>query len=182
MKSCLDKTIAKIPACDQVTKLSELAELAILYNTLAVITRLTFQHAESRAGISAVGGGESVIKMMKTFPRCQRLQEGACAALRNLTLSSTGRTNAIESDGIEVILAAVSNHLGSATMCKKACLALVNIVNRSTENTELLITLGGGVVGAKVRSKWRNNDQVQPRVRQLAMLIVGEMKAWADEE
>jgi hypothetical protein len=44
MKHCLEKAIARIPACDQVTELNALAELMTLHKTLHVILILTFQH------------------------------------------------------------------------------------------------------------------------------------------
>jgi hypothetical protein len=52
----------------------------------------------------------------------------------------------------------------------------------SEENTGLLITLGGGAVVAKVRTKWPNDDNPQTKVRRLTNLIAAEMEAWADEE
>jgi hypothetical protein len=183
VKNCLDKAIDEISACDQVTELNELAELTTLYKTLDVIINLTFQHVESRVGISAIGGLEAVVKVMKTFPKCQRLQDYACQALRNLACNNvTGKANAIEAGGIEVILAAINNHLGSAGLCGVACEALCNMVNGSKENIGLLISLGGATTVAKVRTKWADNNYVQTSVRKLSNLIGVEMKAWADEE
>jgi hypothetical protein len=178
MKNCLDKVIASILACDQVTELNELAELATLHKALCVIIRLTFQHDESRVGISAIGGVEVVVKVMKTFPKCLELQEAACGVLRNLSVCCIDRTNAIESGGIEVLLAAVSNHMGSASVCRHACGALFNIARGSKENTGLLINLGSVATFAKVRTKWPNDDNIQTYVRCLANLIAAEMKAW----
>ena len=177
----LDKTIARIPACDQVTKLIEVAELTTLDNTLDVIVALTFFHGESRVSSSAIGGVEAVVKVMKTFPKCQMIQEHACCVLRSLACSVIGATKAIESGGIEVLLTAVTNHLGSAFVCRYACGALINIVMDRKENTELLITLGGGAAVAKVRRKWPDNNTIQKQVRRLNNLIVAEMKTWADE-
>jgi hypothetical protein len=177
LKNCLDKAIDKIPACDQVTELNELAELTTLHKTLRVITNLTFQHDESKIGIAAIGGVEAVVKVIKTFPKCEVMQD-FCAALRNLTCCSLGKTNAIDSGGIEVLLAAVSNHMGSASVCHNACGALVNFVKDSKESVGRLITLGGGSALAKVRTKWPDNNDVQTEVRELANLIVAEMKAW----
>jgi hypothetical protein len=114
MKNCLAKAIDEIPACEQVTELSELAELTTLEETLGVITDLTFRHDESKVGIAAIGGVDAVVKVMKTFPKCQKLQQRACTSLINLSVCSIGTTNAIESGGIEPLLAAVNNHLGSA--------------------------------------------------------------------
>jgi hypothetical protein len=73
--------------------------------------------------------------------------------------------------------------LGSTIVSQKACSALVNVVRGSKENTGLLITLGGGAVAAKVRTKLSNDDNLQTnKVRRLADLMAAEMKAWADEE
>jgi hypothetical protein len=183
MKNCLDKAMDEIPACNQVTKLTDFTELMTLHKTLNVITSLTFWHAESRIGIAAIGGVETVVKVMKTFPKCQTLQECACGALLNLTFNNvTGKKKANESGGIEAFLAAVHNHLCSARLCEVACWALSNIIEESKETTGLLISLGGGAAVAKVRTKWADNKHVQTRMRKLADLIGAEMKAWADEE
>lgn len=49
------------------------------------------------------------------------LQESACDALRKLTaLCNIGKKHVIESGGIEVPLAAVSNQLGSAILSQNA--------------------------------------------------------------
>jgi hypothetical protein len=48
----------------------ELAELPTLHDTLCVITRLTFKHDESKIGITAVGGVEAAVEVMKTFSKC----------------------------------------------------------------------------------------------------------------
>jgi hypothetical protein len=162
LKNCISRAIYEIPACDQVTELNELAELTIIYNTLVVIMRLTAQHVQSRAGITAVGGVEVVVKVMKTFPKCQALQEMACAALNNLTYSNnvTGKKKANECDGIETIPAAINDHLGSAFFCEVACWALSIIIEESKETTGLLIHLGGAAAVAKVRTKWPDNSNV----------------------
>ena len=180
LTKCLDKAIESIPACDQVTELNELAELTTLYKTLDVITDLTFNHDESKVGIVAIGGVEAVVKVMKTFPKCQSLQEYACRVLINLGACSIGKAIIIESGGIELLLTAVNNHLGSVRVCENACWALCNSVNGSKESTELLITLGGGAVVAKVRRKWSDNEEVQTQVRRLNNMIVAEMKTWTD--
>jgi hypothetical protein len=182
LKNCLDKAIDRIPECDQVTKLNQLTELKTLRQSLTVITNLTYHHNESEVGIAAIGGVEAVVKIMKTFPKCQTLQERACGALTNLTSCSIGKANAIECGGIEVVIAAVKNHLDSVLVCQNACRTLVNIVNGSKENTDLLITLGGTTVVAKVRTKWLGTDLVKIQVRMLAKLIASEVNAWADEE
>jgi hypothetical protein len=104
-----------------------------------------------RVGIANVGGVEAVVKVMKTFPKCQTLQEFACDALRNLTLCSIGKANAIGSGGIKVLLVAVTTHLGCATLCEKACSALYNLLTDSRENTGLFISLGGTQVAERQR-------------------------------
>jgi hypothetical protein len=182
LKKCLDKAIASSSAYEQVTDLNKLADLTTLHKTLCVVTRLTFQHAESRIGISAIGGVEAVVKIMKTFPKCQDLQDFACGTLRNLTGSSISKANAIESGGIEALLAAINNHLGSAILCQKACWALCNILHDSKENTRLLIRLGGGAAVYKVRTKWSDNNDVQTQVRRLVDLIASEWKDLASKK
>jgi hypothetical protein len=126
---------------------------------------------------------EAVVKIMKTFPKCQMLQERACAALLNVMCNNvTAKKKAIESGGIEVVLAAINNHLGSSFVCERACKALLNIVNGSKENTVLLISLCGATAVAKVRRKWPDNNDVQIQVRRLSRLLGSEMKSWADDE
>jgi hypothetical protein len=182
VKNCLDKAMKKIPQCDQVTKLNKSAELTTLHKTLRVIIILTFQHEESRVGIAAIGGAEAVAKVMKTFPKCQALQERACTAVLNLACCSMGTEIAVKSGGIEVLLAAINNHLSNAKICDLAFEALRNIASGSKENTELLITLGGGAAVAKVRRKWPDNDEIQTQVRKLVKLFAAEWKAWDDED
>jgi hypothetical protein len=116
---------------------------------------------------------------MKTFPKCQALQKRACAALRNLACDNAiGKAKAVESGGIEVLLAAVNNHLDSVFVCKHACWAMFNIVKGSKENTELLITSGGGAAVAKVRTKWPDDDKVQTQVQRLVNIFAAGWKAW----
>jgi hypothetical protein len=94
----------------------------------------------------------------------------------------TGEKKAIESGGIEVLLAAVTTHLGSASLCENACQALFHITSGSKENTGLFIRLGGATAVAKVRTEWSDDDAVQSWVRKFSSLIASEMRAWADEE
>ncbi len=171
MKNCLDKAIGEIPACDQVTKLTEFIELTTIHKTLNVITSLTFWHAESKIGIAAIGGVEAVVKVMKTFPKCQILQKRACDALCYLTWCSIVKTKAIESCGLEALLAAIDNHLDSAYICKTACWALFNIVIGCKETIELLISLGGVATVLKVRTKWPDIDEVHKEVKR--SLVMG---------
>jgi hypothetical protein len=182
MQNCLDKATDRIPECDQVTELNKLAELKTLSKTLNVINNLAFLHEESIVGITAVGGVEAVVKAMKIFPKCQPLQERACGALRNLACCSIGATKAIRSGGIEILLAAVTNHLDSAKVCERVCWALFNIVHGSKENIGLLITLKCGAAVEKVRMKWLDNNDVQTQVRKLAKLFVTAWKARGDAE
>jgi hypothetical protein len=182
LKDRLKKATKKAPACDQVSELNELVELTTLHKTLNAITKLTYHSETARVFIATVGGVKALVKVMKSFPKCQTLQERACAALRNVACCSIGKVKAFESGGIELLLAAVNNHLGSTLVCEKACGALVNIVRCSKENTELLISLGGATAVAKVRTKWPDNNDVQARVRDLANLIAAEMKTWAAEQ
>jgi hypothetical protein len=160
--------------------LNALAELTTLHKTLSVIVRLTHHLDESRVGITAVGGVEAVVKIMKTFPNCQMLQKCACHALLNVMCNNTtGKKKAIESGGIEVVIAAINNHLGSANLCRRACKALSNMIWSSKENACLMISLGGGAAVAKVRTKWPDNNDVQYWVRRLARLLASEMNTWA---
>jgi hypothetical protein len=72
------------------------------------------------------------VKMMKTFPKCEALQKGACfVLLGNLgDINVSGKKNIIESGGIETLLFAASNHFNSADVCESACWALSKIVFR----------------------------------------------------
>jgi hypothetical protein len=182
LKDRLKKATKKVSACDQVSELNELAELKTLHKTLGAIVNLTCKSEMGKLGIVTVGGVEAVVRVMKTFSKCQALQEYACCVLRNLVGScSIGKVKVIESGGIELLLAAVNNHLNSADVCQYACWALRNIASGSKENTGLLISLGGGAAVAKVRTKWPDNNDVKARVRKLSNLIGAEMKDWADE-
>jgi hypothetical protein len=162
--------------------LSALAELKTISKTLSVIIALTFLHDESKIGIAAIGGVEAVVKIMKTFPNCEILQLVACGALGNLASNSTGKAKAIKCGGIEVLLAAVNNHLGSAKVCERVCWALMNIVMNSKENVGLLIILGGAAAVAKVRSKWPDNDKVQKHVRRLSKMFGAHFIRWGIDE
>jgi hypothetical protein len=169
----------KIPQCDQVTKINGLSELEALSRTFNAITWLTFQHDDSQAGISAIGGVEAVFKTMITFPNCQSLQDIACCTLRNVLCKNvTGKKKAIESGGIEVTLAAINNPLASAILCEHACEALYNIANGSRENTVLLLSLGGGAAVTNVKAKWPDDGKVQTALKSLTQLIVAEMSSW----
>jgi hypothetical protein len=183
LKDRLKKAMKKVPACDQVTKLTELPELETIGKALDVVMRLTFYTEMGRVGIATLSGVEAAVKVMQTFPKCENLQWRACGTLRNLAASgySIGQAKAINSGGIEVLLAAVNNHLNSAILCEFACWALSNIVHGSKENTRLLISLGVAAAVAKVRTKWPGNDKVEGRTSYLTKLLVEEMNTWIDK-
>jgi hypothetical protein len=153
VQHCLKKAMKKIPACDQVTELNELAELTTLCKSLRAITTLTYTYDVSRVGISTVGGVEVVVEVMKTFPKCQPLQESACGILVNLTLCNVGKQKVVAMGGMNVLLAAVNNHVDYANVCEYAIWAMRNIVTGSKENAELLISLGGATAVAKMREE-----------------------------
>jgi hypothetical protein len=88
----------------------------------------------------------------------------------------------VETGGIEVLLAAINNHLDSADVSGTACWALSNIVANSKEDTELLIDLGGGAAVSKVRKEWPDDNVAQTQVQRLAKLMAAEMNSWGDEE
>jgi hypothetical protein len=185
VKECLKKAKEEIPACYQVTDLCSIPALKSLYKTLSVITKLTFHYDESTTfGFTFYGGVEALIKVMKTFSKCQKLQDRAAGALVNLVSCSnvTGIAKAIKSGGIQVLLAAINNHLSSAIICEYACVGLLNIVVGSKENTGRLTTLGGEAAVDKVRTKWVDHNAVQTQVRKLASLFGAEWNARADEE
>jgi hypothetical protein len=171
------KKATKVPQCDQVTELNELAELETIEKTLCVFVWLSFQTETGRVVIATVGGVQAVGKVMQAFPMCKVVQERGCDTLRNLTWCSIGKKKAIESGGIEVVLAAINNHLDSAKLCEHACSALSNIVS-DYENRGLLITLNCGAAVEKVGKKWPDADDVQTQVRKLAKLFVTAWTPW----
>jgi hypothetical protein len=140
MKNYLDKSIARILACDQVTELNELTELTTLHKTLNTISSLMCNHFLGRTYIHEIGGIESVIKVMKTFPKCRALQVSACSVIYNYLAYNINAAKVMkESDGIEVLLAALNNHyLSSAEGCDSICWSLCHIVCGSRENNILL--------------------------------------------
>jgi hypothetical protein len=182
LTKCLDKAIDTIPACDQVIRLNELAELTTLYLTLNAIEIISFfchdVNDAREAEIAAIGGLEAVVKTMKTFPNCVELQERACGLLRHLVCCSIGKAKAIKSGAIEVLLAAINNHLGSANLCEYACWALSTIATDSKENTGLLISMYVTAAVAKVKNKWPDDGKVRSSVKHLTKLIVAEMNSW----
>jgi hypothetical protein len=181
LTDCLEKAMKKAPASAQVSELHELAELTTLQKTLIAIINLTYGSEMGKVGITTVGGVEAAVKVMKTFPKCQALQQHACSALSNLARYSIGKEKTIEAGGIEVLLAAVINHLDSEFVCENACCALFNIADGSKKNTWLLINLGGGATVVKVSTKWPDNYDTRVRVQNLAHLFAAEWKAWSNK-
>jgi hypothetical protein len=185
VKDCLKKAKEEIPACYQVTNLCPIPELKSLYKTLSVITKLTFHYDESTTfGFTFYGGVEALIKVMKTFSKCQKLQDRAAGALVNLVSCSnvTGIAIAIKSGGIQVLLAAINNHLSSAIICEYACVGLLNIVVGSKENTGRLTTLGGEAAVLKVRTKWPDSNDVQAQVYKLSCIFEAGWKDRRSQE
>jgi hypothetical protein len=125
-----------IPARDQVAKLNELAavELKTIIKSLWIITILTRTQDLSKVGIIAVGGMEVVAEVMKTLPKCVASQGTACGVLVNLACCNSGKQKAAETGAVEVMLAALKNHLDSAYVCGRACGGLGNILVGSKEN------------------------------------------------
>jgi hypothetical protein len=144
---------------------------------------LTYQSETARVFIATIGGVEAVVKVMESFPKCQALQECACVALGNLATCNLGQKSAVKSGGLlQLLLAAINNHLDSAKVCEFGCFALYNIVKESKKHIELLISMGGATAVAKVRKEWPDDDDVQTDVQRLAKLIGREMTSWADKE
>ena len=177
---------------DQVTLVDGVIELETLDRTLDVIINLTFQNETSRSSISAIGGVEVIVKVMKTLPKCRQLQWSACHALRNLTMMAysgnscnmnIGKKRLLQEEGIQLLLATVNKHLDSSSVCETALGALENIIVTGSyqESIQCFIREGGGATLAIVREEWPYDDDVQLLVRTLAKFVVDEMKAWAEE-
>jgi hypothetical protein len=160
--------------------LGELSELKTLHKTLYLVTLLMNTHRESRAAMTAIGGVERIVNVMKTFRNCQDLQTLACSALRKLARCNIGRNTAVEAGAMQVLLVAIHDHLGSSDTCGHALYALVNMVKESRGNTKLLISLGGAAAVVKVKTKWRDDNVVQPPLRKLAPLLAEELNRWDD--
>jgi hypothetical protein len=140
VKNCLKKATERM-GLGRCRQYNERCEFSTLHKSLGVITSLSYHHNESRAGITAIGGVEAVVKVMNVFPMCHDLQLSGSHALLNLTHDNIiGAKKAVETGGINVLLAAVNNHLDSASTAEMACLALRNMVGASEENTGLLIS------------------------------------------
>jgi hypothetical protein len=178
---------------DQITLVDGVIELETLDRTLDVIINLTFQNETSRSSISAIGGVEVIVKVMKTLPKCRQLQWSACHALRNLTTTAysssscnmnIGKKRLLQEDGIKLLLATVNKHLDSSSVCETALGALENIIVTGSyqESIRCFIREGGGATLAIIREEWPYNDDVQTLVRTLAKFVVDEMRTWAEEE
>lgn len=119
-------------------------------------------HIEGRLALTAIGGVEAIVNVMKTFRNCQELQTLACFSLRMLAHCKISKTTAVEAGAMQVLLVAINVHLGSGGTCTHALYALVNLVKGSKENTDLLISLGGAAAVVKVKkTKWRDDNGVQ---------------------
>jgi hypothetical protein len=128
-----------------------------------------------------VGGVEAVIKAMKAFPKCCKIQEFACILVLNLACCKIGKRRIIEADGMEYVLASINNHLNSALVCKYACIALSNIIEKENKEVRLLISLDGATAVAKVREECPDGDAAQAWAK-LAKSIGTEMISWADKD
>lgn len=69
---CLEKAIAKFPACDQVTELDG-SELKTLYKVLGTIVDLTSLHDDSKVGFTAIGGVDAAVKSVENYSEVSRL-------------------------------------------------------------------------------------------------------------
>jgi hypothetical protein len=164
-------------ACDGrgVTKF----EFTELNAAIYAIVLLTNGHHQSRVEISMVGGVETIVKVMESFPKCLALQENACAALRNLTYCSIGKKKALEAaQTIDVLLAAMKNHLVSFNLCEYAVLALRNFVRDDNISTKFLLRGGGVAAAIKVREEWINKGSVQRAVQMLMVPLLEELNSW----
>jgi hypothetical protein len=124
--------------------------------SLRVITSLTPKHGVIiRVGISAAVGVESVVEVMKTFPKCHDLQVTAWGALGSLARCNIGKKEVVKTDGIKILLFRCKHSRGFyVNVNERAYWALSKMVTGSMENVERLITLGGATTVAKVRTKW----------------------------
>jgi flagellin-specific chaperone FliS len=182
VKKFLKQAATKFAGRDQLTMVRGCGfELRILQKSIILIAKLTYHNGAMRAGISAIGGVEAILEVMKTFPKCKALQKSACYVLANLTECKIGKKKAVESGGFEILLAAVNNHMISLNICEAALLALEHIIEGSKENTKLFMHFGGVAALTRVREECPDNERVQAGVRTLAKLIVEEMKTWIPE-
>jgi hypothetical protein len=158
----------------------ELPEWNTLYKALRLVTLLMGTHLESSVAMTAIGGVETIVNVMKTFRNCKAVTALACFAIRKLALCKIGKNAAVEAGAMQVLLLAIHDHLACKQTCEYALYALVNIVRDSKENTKLLISLGGAAAVVKVKSKWQDGTDVYPPLRQLAQLLAEELDRWDD--
>lgn len=116
-------------------------------------------------------GMEAVIKVMKTFPKCQTLQKRTFIVVLNLACCCISKTKIVETGEMEVLPATVSNHFDSAYICERACLILMNLIEDGNDNIELFICLGGATAVAKVKNKWPENYRIHNGMRHLSKSI-----------
>jgi hypothetical protein len=182
LKNCLDKATDERRVRAEVTNLYRFPELKTLSKMLCVIIDLTHEHDERQVGFSAIGGVEAVVKVMKSFPKCQTLQKYACIVLLDLALCRVGKKKVAEKVGIEVLIAAINNHLGHADRCERACSILMIVITDSNDNTELFIDLGGATAVVKVKNRWPENDKIQIQTRHLFKFIAAHFNRWAQTD
>lgn len=173
VEDLLQKATANIPACDRVKRVNDYADLKPLNAAIDVIVLLAHRHYNGSVTIGSVVGVEAVVKVMKTFPKCLTLQETACSALRNLTYCNLGQKKALEAgQTIDLLLAALKNHLASPYLCVQAVLALYNVIMNDDKSTELLPSSEGVAAAVnKVRDQWPEVDSVQQAVKLLASAL-----------
>jgi hypothetical protein len=129
----------------------------------------------SKADISAIGGMESVVEMMKMFPKCQALQESAFYVLVGLACSyNIGKKKAIETGGFEVLLAALHKHMISLRVCETVFDAMETMIEGNKKHTKRFMNAGGVTALTKVREEWPDKDDIQERVQNLTKLIMDE--------
>lgn len=126
-----------------------------------------------------MGGVEAIWKVMETFPKCLTIQVTACAALSNLIVCHLGKKKALESgQTIDLLLAAVKNHLVSFVLCERAVLALFHLIMDDILRTRLLLSSGGVAAAIKVREKWTNKGSGQRPAQNLMVLLLKELNTW----
>jgi hypothetical protein len=180
VNNCLDKVIARIPAPDffKVTATGDLPELETIDKSLEIILSLTY-HLGGKT-VASIGGVEAVVKAMRTFSNCPKLQDTACCVLGNLLFCSIGQKKALESGAMEVALDALDTHLDTDTVCANACFTLHRMLAASKETTERFISNGGVTTVASVRLEWQHDDMspVHEAVRKLMEPVVKELSCW----
>jgi hypothetical protein len=108
-KKFLEKARMGIPNCDQVTELTGFT--MILRNSLRIVADLLFKHVVSQDIISSIGVVELVVKVMKTFPKCEDLQSTACNVLCRFTTNFVVMTKISEAGAFEPYFGCLLGHL-----------------------------------------------------------------------